>query len=108
MVAVNICQNGGGKQTTNGISARGTARERSPDRARGDRLRRHGDAKDRSTERTLQAHRIGGEPALPLRLQCRRQLRRIERRSRTLDDQKMREREKLLPAALRFESGESV
>src|SRR5258706_4087559 len=67
LVTVNICQNGGGKQTAQSVATRGTAPERGAYRACRDRLRRHGDAQDRAREGSLEAPCVGGEAPLPLR-----------------------------------------
>src|SRR5215468_4634690 len=72
LVAFNICQNRGGKQTAHIADPGGAARERGADRAGGDRLRRDRHAQDRAGERARESRRVGGEPPFPMHLQRRR------------------------------------
>src|SRR5215472_13588467 len=97
LVAFNICQNSGRKQSTYLVRARRAARESSADRARRNIVWRYRNADDRAASRMLEACCVGGKSALPLRSKWRRQGFRLERYARSLDHEQMGEREKLLP-----------
>src|SRR5689334_148637 len=108
MIAANIVQNRCGKQTAHAFAPRVAQREFGANRAGCDRLRRHGDACDRSRERTLEARGVGGQSPLPVQLQWR-----LERcvgpgSTGSLDHDEMREREQALPVPPLRKSGERV
>src|SRR5450432_2174919 len=105
LVAINICQNRRGKQTSELRAPGGAPFERSANGGGRDRLRCHGHAHDGARKLTGKPCGIGGQPALPLLAQCRLKGGNVERRAGALDHDQVSQGEQLLPA---MPSGKSL